>query len=130
MWNSVTNTDRYRYCHGDSHCHSDAYGYRNRNSNSITNPHFDTLYVACGSERAKRNQCDFQQFYRELAQRVRCDRLSVGCLHKQLFHHLRNRLSGFARRKRDQLQRDRVKSEHDLLLPSTRLQWVCYKRQF
>ena len=44
---------------------------------------------ACGSERTKRIQCDFQQLYRELAQRKRRDRLSVGRINKQLFHHLR-----------------------------------------
>ena len=85
---------------------------------------------ACGSERTKRNQCDFQQLYRELEQRKRCDRLSVGRIHKQLFHHLRTRLSEFERRKHHQLQRDRVKCEDDLLLPSASLQWVRYKPQF
>ncbi len=34
------------------------------------------------------------------------------------------------RRKRDQLQRDWVKCEHDLLLPRTSLQWVRYKPKF
>ncbi len=85
---------------------------------------------ACGSERTKRNQRDFQQLYRALEQRKRCDRLSVGRIDKQHFHHLRTRLSEFGRRKRDQLPRDRVKCEHDLLLPSASAQWVCYKRQF
>jgi hypothetical protein len=90
----------------------------------------DAALHACGPERTKRNQRDFQQLYRELAQRNRCDRLSVGRSHKQLFHHLRTRLSGFGRRKCDQLPRDRVKCEHDLLLPSASLQWVCYRPQF
>ena len=90
----------------------------------------DAALHACGSERTKRNQCDFQQLYCALEQRKRCDRLSVGRIHKQHFHHLRTRLSGFGRRKHDQLPRDRVKSEHDLLLPSASLQWVCYKPQF
>jgi len=90
----------------------------------------DVALHACGSERTKRNQCDCQQLYRELAQCKRCDRLSVGRIHKQLFHHLRTGLSGFERRKHDQFPRDRVNSEHDLLLPSTSLQWVCSQRQF
>ena len=90
----------------------------------------DVALHACGSERTKRNQCDFQQLYRELEQRKRCDRLSVGRIHKQLFHHLRTRLSGFERRKHDQLPRDRVKRAYELLLPSASLQWVCYKPQF
>src|SRR5205814_1146853 len=90
----------------------------------------DVALHTCGSERAKRNRCDCEQLYCTLEQRKRCDRLSVGRIHEQLFHHLRTRLSEFERRKRGQLQRDRVKSEHDLLLPVTSLQWVCYKPQF
>ena len=90
----------------------------------------DVALHACGSERTKRNQCDFQQLYRALEQRKRCDRLSVGRIHKQHFHHLRTRLSGFECRKHDQLPRDRVKCEHELLLPGASRQWVCYKRQF
>src|SRR6185312_13353909 len=85
---------------------------------------------ACGSESTKGNQCDYQQLYRELEQRKRCDRLSVGRIHKQLFYHLRIRLSKFQRRKHDQLQRGRVKCEDDLLLPITGLQWKWYKPQF
>ena len=85
---------------------------------------------ACDSERTKRNQCDCPQLYRELERRKRCDRLPVGRIHKQLFHHLRTRLSGFERRKHDQLPRNRVKWADDLLLPSASLQWVCYKPQF
>ena len=88
------------------------------------------MHVARGPERASRNQRDFQQLYRELEQRKRCDRLSVGRIHKKLFHHLRTRLSEFGRRKCHQLQRDRVKSADDLLLPSASLQWVRYKPQF
>jgi hypothetical protein len=90
----------------------------------------DVALHACGSERTKRNQCDCQQLYRELAQRKRCNRLSVGRIHKQLFHHLRPGLSGFERRKHHQLSRDRVKCAHDLLLSSPGLQWVCYRLQF
>ena len=85
---------------------------------------------ACGSESTKRNQCEFQQLYRELEQRGRCNRLSVGRIHKQLFHHLRTRLSEFERRKHHQLPRDRVKCAYDLLLPSASLQWVCCQLQF
>jgi hypothetical protein len=76
---------------------------------------------ACGSERTKRNQCDCEQLYRELEKRKRCDRLSVGRIHKQLFHHLCTRLSELERRKHDQLPRDRVKCAHDLLLSSASL---------
>jgi hypothetical protein len=83
-----------------------------------------------GAERTKRNQCDCQQLYRALAQCKRCDRLSVGCSHRLVFYQLRIRLSEFGRRKCDQLQRDRLKCAHDLLLPITSLQWVCYKPQF
>jgi hypothetical protein len=90
----------------------------------------DAAVHACGSERTKRNQCDFQQLYSELAQRGRCDRLSVGRSHRLVFHHLRTRLSEFGRRKHDQFPRDRVKCAHDLLLSSPSLQWVCYKSQF
>src|SRR5207247_4150853 len=75
----------------------------------------DVALHACGSERTERNQCDFQQLYRELAQRKRCDRLSVGRIHKQHFHHFR--LSEFGRRNHDQLSRDRVKCAYYLLLP-------------
>ncbi len=89
----------------------------------------DVLH-ACGSDRTKRNQRDCQQLYRELEQRKRCDQLSIGRIHKQLFHHVPTRLSEFGCRKCDQLPRDRVKCEHDLLLPSASLQWVCYKLQF
>ena len=60
----------------------------------------------------------------------RLDRLSVGRSQRLVFHQLRTRLSEFECRKRDQLPRDRVKSEHDLLLPRAKLQWVCSKRQF
>ena len=90
----------------------------------------DVALHACGPERTKRNQCDGEQLYRALEKRKRCDRLSVGRIHKQLFHHLRTRLSGFERRKRDQLPRDRVKCAYDLLLPSASLQWVCSQLQF
>jgi len=83
---------------------------------------------AFGSVSTKRNQCDFQQLYRALEQRKRCDRLSVGRIHKQHVHYLR--LSGFGRRKRDQLHRDRVKSGDDLLLPGASVQWVWDERQF
>src|SRR6266403_3940832 len=55
----------------------------------------------------------FQQLRRELDRCKRRDQLPAGCVHKQLFHHLRNRLSEFGRRKCGQLQRDRVKSEDD-----------------
>ena len=138
MWNAVA----YAYCdrNGDSHsyggCHSVAYaysycdGYGYRNSHSHRDAHGDTLHVACSSERTNRNQYNFWQLYRALEQRKRRDRLSVGRIHNQPFHHLRTGLSGFGRRKRDQLPRDRVKCEHDLLLPSASLQWVCYKQQF
>src|SRR5207245_2261591 len=90
----------------------------------------DVAVHAPGSECTTRNRCDFQQLYRELEQRKRCDRLSVGRIHKQHFHHLRTRLSGFGRRKHDQLPRDRVKCEYALLLPSASQQWVCYEPQF
>jgi hypothetical protein len=88
----------------------------------------DAALHACGSERTKRNQSDFQQLYSALEECGRCNRLSVGRSHRLVFHQLR--LSEFGRRKCDQLQRDRVKSEHDLLLPGASLQWVCYKPQF
>jgi hypothetical protein len=90
----------------------------------------DAALHACGSERTKRNQCDFQQLYRALEERGRCDRLSAGRSHRLIFHQLRTRLSEFGCWKCDQLPRDRVKCEHDLLLPSASLQWVCYKPQF
>ena len=54
----------------------------------------------------------------------------TGRIHKQRLSPLTYPLSEFERRKCDQLPRDRVKSEHDLLLPVTSLQWVCYKPQF
>src|SRR6266478_5371815 len=57
-------------------------------------------------------------------------RLDVSTSYKQLFHHLRSRLSEFGRWKCDQLARNWVKCEHDLLLPSASLQWVCYELQF
>ena len=106
------------------------YYYRVRTYNGCVKPQFqrqtctDVGLHACGSERTKRNQYDFQQLYRELEQRKRCDQLSVGRIHRLVFHQLRIRLSEFERRKRDQLSCDRVKSEHDLLLPSASLQWV------
>ena len=79
----------------------------------------------------KRNQCDFEQLYRELEQRERCDRLSVGRIHR--LNSFTNYVPGYQnlrRRKCDQLQRDWVKCEHDLLLPSASLQWVRYKPKF
>ena len=33
----------------------------------------------------KRNQCDYQQLYRELEECKWCDRLQVGCVHQQVF---------------------------------------------
>jgi len=98
-----------------------SYRYGDRNAYS------DTLFHACGSEGTRGNQCDCQQLYRQLEQRKRCDRLSVGRM-RQAFYQLR--LSGFGRRKHDQLQRDRVKCGDDLLLPITSLQWELYKPQF
>ena len=50
-------------CHGDSHIDA------------------DTLPHTRGSEGTKRNQCDCQQLYRELEDRKRCGRLSVGRIH-------------------------------------------------
>jgi hypothetical protein len=124
-YDSVTNAHGHCYCH--VHTDSDGYGNSDFNSNADTKPHSDALH-GCGSDSTKRNQCDFQQLYRELEQRKRCDRLSVGRFHKQLFHHLRTREC--ERRKRDQLARDRVRFACDLLLPSASQQWVCYKLQF
>jgi hypothetical protein len=137
-------TNSYGYSNVYAYARTNGYGYRyvyawtNGNGycycycdgNVYANAHSDTLHVARGPERASRNQRDFQQLYRELEQRKRCDRLSVGRLYKQHFHHLRTWLPGFGCRKRDQLCGDRVKREHDLLLPNTILQWVCYKPQF
>ena len=121
-----TNGYCYRYVH--AYARTNGYGYRYCycDGDSYANAHSDTLHVARGPERASRNQRDFQQLYRELEQRQRCDRLSVGRLYKQHFHHLPTWLPGFGCRKRDQLCSDRVKREHDLLLPSASLQWVCY----
>src|SRR6266478_4874740 len=65
-----------------------------------------------------------------MEQRKRCDRLSVGRSQRLVLPQLRTQLSEFERRKRDQLPRDRVKCEYDLLLPSASLQRVCCERQF
>jgi hypothetical protein len=65
-----------------------------------------------------------------LAQRHWLDRLSVGRSQRLLFQHLRTRLSEFECRKRAQFFRGRVKSEHALLLPGAKLQWLRCKRQF
>src|SRR6266536_691973 len=56
--------------------------------------------------------------------------MTVGRSHRLVFHQLRTRLSEFGRWNHDQLPRDRVKREYDLLLPSASLQWVWYKPQF
>ena len=90
----------------------------------------DEALHACGSDSAKRNQCHCQQLYREVEQCKRGDRLSVGRGFGLFLCQLRTRLSEFERRNHNQLPRDRVKCKHDLLLPITSLQWVCYKRQF
>jgi hypothetical protein len=123
-----SNSDTHANTYSDSDGHS--YGYSNTNGNADTNAHFDTLPHARGSDGTKGNRCDCQQLYRELEQRKRCDRLSVGRIHKPLFYHLRTPLSGFGRRKHDQLPRDRVKCGDNLLLPITGLQWELYKPQF
>jgi hypothetical protein len=117
-YTSVANANR------DSHCH------RNSDGSAESNAYFNTVHGACGSKRTSRNQSDFQQLYRELAQRGRCDRLSVGRSYRLIFHQLRSRLSQFGRQKCDQLPRDGLKSEHDSLLPSASLQWMWYKPQF
>src|SRR5206468_1385633 len=83
-----------------------------------------------GERDRKDRKSDVQEMYSALEECRRCDRLSVGRSHRLGFHQLRTRLSEFGRRKCDQLQRDRVKCAHDLLLPSASLQWVCYKPQF
>jgi hypothetical protein len=71
-----------RHRHNDNYCygnlHPYAYSYSYVYADSKPDPHSDTLHVACGSECTKRNQCDCEQLYRELEQRKRCDRLSVG----------------------------------------------------
>jgi hypothetical protein len=68
----ITDANTYCYCHGDSHRHSycDAHSYSNCNSNSDA----DTLPHTRGPEGTERNQRDFQQLYRELEQRKRCER--------------------------------------------------------
>ena len=53
--------------------HGDSYGNRYPNSNADTNPHSDTLHVACGSKRTKRNQCKCHHLHRELEQCKRRD---------------------------------------------------------
>ena len=65
----------------DSHSHSYSYS----NGYTDTNPHSDALHGAFGPDSTNRNQYKFQQLYRELEQRNRCDRLSVGRIHKQPF---------------------------------------------
>jgi hypothetical protein len=59
----VTNArgDSYCYSHTDCYCDCDIYS----NPNADTNPYSDALH-ACGSGSTKRNECDFQQLYREL----------------------------------------------------------------
>ena len=110
--NSYGYSNIYAYARTNSYGYSNVYAYARTNGNgysycycdgdSYANAHSDTLHVARGPERASRNQRDFQQLYRELEQRQRCDRLSVGRLYKQHFHHLPTWLPGFGCRKRDQ----------------------------
>jgi hypothetical protein len=99
-------------------------------ANPDANSNADALQFAFGSVNTNRNQSEFHQLYSELERRNRCDRLSVGRIHKQQFHYLRTRLPEFGRRKHDPFPRDRVKSVDDILLPGASIQWMCYERQF
>jgi hypothetical protein len=83
-----TNSDTHANTYSDGHSHSYSYGDRNRDTYTYS----DTLFHARGSDGTRGNQCDCQQLYRELEQRKRCDRLSVGRIDKPLFYHLRTTL--------------------------------------
>ena len=95
--NASTESHAYTHVHPNRNCHSYTDTDSDRDFYTDTNPSTD---ARC-SNGPKANSCDWQQLYRKMEPRKRCDRLPAGCVHEQFLCYLRTRVPKLGRRQYD-----------------------------
>ena len=95
--NASTESHAHTHVHPNRNCHSYTDTDSDRDFYTDTNPSTD---ARC-SNGPKANPCDWQQLYRKMEPRKRCDRLPVGRVHEQFLCYLRTRVPKLGRRQYD-----------------------------